>query len=404
MKIGYDGRVHKYFRGPKAEERFANEVLVLRYLESRQCPFVPRLLDSNADELSIVTSNVGSIVERITDERAAEVFAELEEFGVRHDDPFARNITYRSSDGRFCVIDFEFATILEGGWQRESAVAEAQDADERIELAWSGWTDRGKFRSNNEDAFLLLRLDERGIQYLGKNGQASLQDAEFIFAVSDGMGGENSGELASRIALEKITLRLPREFHSPGPDDAREYGQQHCEEVLAELFASIHEAMLYLGRYDANCRDMGATLTLAWFRHSQLYFAHIGDSRLYQVRDGELRQISEDHTHVGWLRRSGKINERQARSHPRKNALNQALGAGHQFLKPHIGYMRYQSGDKILICSDGITEALWDSRIERELESVEVGASAERLVSKSVLESGRDNATAVVIGLTEEFQ
>lgn len=402
MKIGYDGRVHKYFRGPKAEERFANEVLVLRYLECRQCPFVPRLLDSNSDELSIVTSNVGSIVERITDERAAEVFAELEDFGVRHDDPFARNITYRSSDGRFCVIDFEFATILDEEW-KESAEPAVKESGERVGLIWSGWTDRGKFRSNNEDAYLLLRLDERGIQYLGKNGQAGLGDAEFIFAVSDGMGGENSGELASRIALEKITLRLPREFHSPGPDGVREYGQQHSEEVLAELFASIHEAMLYLGRYDANCRDMGATLTLVWFRHSQLYFAHIGDSRLYQLRDGELRQISEDHTHVGWLRRSGKVNERQARSHPRKNALNQALGAGHQFLKPHIGCIRYQSGDKFLMCSDGVTEALWDSRIERELEGTEAGASAERLVSKSVLESGRDNATAVVIGLSEEF-
>lgn len=113
VRIGFDGRVYKQFRGPRAAERFANEVRVLKYLEERGCPFVPRLLDSNADELWIVTSNCGSRVEHIDSRRTAELFAELESFGVRHDDPEARNITYNNRAGRFCIIDFEFATILE---------------------------------------------------------------------------------------------------------------------------------------------------------------------------------------------------------------------------------------------------------------------------------------------------
>lgn len=115
VRISYDGRVFKTFRGPKAEERFANEVKVLRYLEEKGCPFVPRLLEADPEQLRIVTSNCGARVERMDDSRVKELFAELEQFGVRHDDPDMRNVTYRQTDGRFCAIDFEFATILEEG-------------------------------------------------------------------------------------------------------------------------------------------------------------------------------------------------------------------------------------------------------------------------------------------------
>jgi predicted Ser/Thr protein kinase len=112
VRMGYDGRVHKQFRGPKAEERFANEVRVLKFLEQRQCPFVPRLLEADPDNLLMVTTSCGSRVDHLDDERLKELFAELETFGVRHDDAEMRNVTYRMSDGRFCLIDFEFATIL----------------------------------------------------------------------------------------------------------------------------------------------------------------------------------------------------------------------------------------------------------------------------------------------------
>lgn len=111
VRIGFDGRVHKTFRGPKADERFANEVRVLRHLEARDCPFVPRLLDSDHEKLKIVTSSCGSRVEHLDEQRMREIFSELEAYGVKHDDIDIRNVTYRQSDGRFCLIDFEFATI-----------------------------------------------------------------------------------------------------------------------------------------------------------------------------------------------------------------------------------------------------------------------------------------------------
>ena len=112
VRVGYDGRVYKTFRGPKAEERFANEVAVLKHLEARDCPFVPRLLESDPEQLRIVTSNCGQRVDHLDAERTKELFDELLNYGVRHDDPEMRNVTYRRSDGRFCLIDFEFATLL----------------------------------------------------------------------------------------------------------------------------------------------------------------------------------------------------------------------------------------------------------------------------------------------------
>jgi len=113
VRLGYDGRVHKQFRGPKADERFATEVKVLKYLEERGCPFVPRLIESDPENLKIVTTNCGTRVDHLDDTRCRELFDELLEYGVRHDDAEMRNVTYRQSDGRFCLIDFEFATIID---------------------------------------------------------------------------------------------------------------------------------------------------------------------------------------------------------------------------------------------------------------------------------------------------
>ena len=129
VRIGYDGRVHKTFRGPLAEERFQNETRILRYLEGRECPFVPRLLDSDQEALRIVTGNCGARVTQLDGARMAELYAELEEFGVRHGDPFLRNVTYSQQLARFCLIDFEFATILETGEGLETGTVSAADPE-----------------------------------------------------------------------------------------------------------------------------------------------------------------------------------------------------------------------------------------------------------------------------------
>jgi len=115
VRIGFDGRVHKIFRGHMARQRFEHEVRVLRYLEARGCTFVPQLLEVEPETLKIVTTNCGGRVDQLNPERQVALFAELEQYGVRHEDRELRNITYRIADGRFCIIDFEFATILDDG-------------------------------------------------------------------------------------------------------------------------------------------------------------------------------------------------------------------------------------------------------------------------------------------------
>ena len=112
VHLSFDGRVFKTYHGPDAEKRFTNEVLILRHLKAQGCNFVPQLLEADEEKLRITTTNCGNRVDHLGEQRMKELFAELEQFGVHHEDQDMRNVTYRQSDGRFCLIDFEFASIL----------------------------------------------------------------------------------------------------------------------------------------------------------------------------------------------------------------------------------------------------------------------------------------------------
>ena len=269
------------------------------------------------------------------------------------------------------------------------------------DLCWSGMTHVGRVRKNNEDTFLALTFDGHEVRYLGKTGQASLVGADFVFAVSDGMGGAKSGEFASRIAIDRITRLLPRGFRLSAAGMASGFA-----DLLSELFSSIHADLLRLGFSYEECAGMGATLSLCWFTPEWMYFAHIGDSRIYYLpREGGLKQLSDDHSHVGWLRRKGQINEREARTHPRRNAISQALGAGHQFVEPHVGAVGHRPGDRFLICSDGLIDGLWDRQLDELIRTPPPERAsqnpAQRLVEEAVQTSGRDNTTALVIEVPE---
>ena len=262
-------------------------------------------------------------------------------------------------------------------------------------LKWSGCTDRGKVRPNNEDAFLAMRFDATEVNRLGKSGDASNAKTDFAFAVSDGMGGALAGEYASRIAIEKITTMLPRSFKQSATGFVTDY-----DDVLAELFGEVHKALVYLGSSYEECEGMEATLTLCWFTPGWMHFGHIGDSRLYYLpaREDKIKQLTHDDTHVGWLFRNGKINEREARTHPRRSVLQKALGGSNQFVDPQLGAVGYESGDKFLLCTDGLVEGLYDHHVVDILRAGDSSVnSADQLVKESVEKSGRDNTTALVI-------
>ena len=265
-----------------------------------------------------------------------------------------------------------------------------------LTLQWSGMTHVGRFRKNNEDAFLGLTFDAREIRYLGKIGSGSLGEADFVFAVSDGMGGAKSGEFASKIAVEKITRLLPPSFGMAAQQMDSGFG-----DILRELFERIHGAISELGRYYPECQGMGATLSLCWFTPGWMYFGHIGDSRIYFLpAAGGMKQLTQDDTHVGWLLRNGQLNEREAKTHPRRNVLQKALGAGHQFVDPQVGAVGLEPGDRFLLCTDGITDGLYDDRLEEHLREP-VDEPAKNIVLHAVRESGRDNATALVINVCQ---
>ncbi len=261
------------------------------------------------------------------------------------------------------------------------------------QVRWSGHSDVGRFRKNNEDTFLGLRFDGHEINYLGKMGDGSLDEMDYVFAVSDGMGGKAAGEFASKITIEKTTKLLPRSFRQSASGIHSGFN-----DILDQLFSEIHRALTYLSDSYEECRDMGATLSLAWLSPGWLYFGHVGDSRIYYFpKAGGMKLITDDHTRPGWLRRRGEINEREARNHPAKHCLQQSLGSSFQFLEPQIGSVGCEPGDKFLICSDGLVDGLWDHRITDVVRDQNDQDVAEQIVNEAVAASGRDNTTALVI-------
>ncbi len=261
----------------------------------------------------------------------------------------------------------------------------------RHRLRWHGGTDRGRVRANNEDAFLCLQFDAQEVRYLGKTGDASTVGNDFVFAVSDGMGGAMAGEFASRITVEKITRLMPTVFRQS--EIGVETGHP---KVLAELFDQIHRALMFVGYSYEETAGMGATLSLCWFTSGRMHFGHIGDSRLYHLpgREGGIRQLSHDDTYVGWLYRHGKLNEREARTHPRRTVLQKALGAGHQFVDPQVGVVACEPGDRFLLCTDGLVDGLFDYQLA---EFADHADPAQNLIANSLERAGRDNTTALVV-------
>jgi len=211
------------------------------------------------------------------------------------------------------------------------------------------------------------------------------------------MGGAKAGEYASQIAVDKITTVLPRAFKNSAQGlDAG------VADVLAELYEQIHRALVYLGSCYDECHGMQTTMSLCWFTPGWMYFGHVGDSRIYHLpaKQKEILQLTQDDTHVGWLLRNGQINEREARTHPRRNVLQKALGGGNQFVDPQVGAVACARGDCFLLCSDGLTEGLYDHYLVDILRASAKDSQinpAQLLVNEAVKNDGRDNTTALVV-------
>lgn len=264
-------------------------------------------------------------------------------------------------------------------------------------LLWTGMTDVGRTRKNNEDAFLGVTFNGFEMRRLGKYGEISFDEGDCVFAVSDGMGGAKAGEFASKIAVDKIAQLMPQGFK------LRAMGlHQGIFDLLLEVFEHCHRETVRMGQAYKECDGMGATLSLGWFQPGWLTFCHIGDSRIYYLpAGGGIKQLSQDHTHVAWLLKTGRITAAQARYHPQRNMLTQVLGANQHSIDPQLGRVGTEPGDRFIFCTDGVTEGISDTNLEyyirRPHNPLAQLRPAERLVHEAVANYGRDNATALVV-------
>jgi PPM family protein phosphatase len=235
-----------------------------------------------------------------------------------------------------------------------------------------GATDAGKVRQNNEDAFLVGE---------GKD--------ETLFAVADGIGGFEAGEVASRIAVEAL-----RELEPGAPFEA--------------AIGEANRRILAVGRGDERLSGMGTTIVALRFGGTQerpvAEVAHVGDSRAYLLRGGTLRPLTEDHSLVAELVRSGDLTRDQAAEHPQKNLITRALGADEE-VDVDTAVLPVEAGDRILLCSDGLSDMVPEARISEILtESPEDPETpVQRLLSAALDAGGADNVTVVVVDLKERI-
>ena len=236
----------------------------------------------------------------------------------------------------------------------------------------------GMKRSGNEDSYCAL---------VGPN---SPPGTDSLMAVADGMGGHQSGEVASALAITELVSRL----NSDGGEDATipSAGRHDAQmqRVVQEVNAEVNRAAT---RPDT--RGMGTTLTSAMLVGTDLFLAHVGDSRAYLSRKGKLRQLTQDHSWVAEEVARGTLTPQQARDHPRKNVLTRALGIAPDV---QVDTMRVEleEGDLLLLCSDGLNSLVTDDEIGLAMSKQDPQEACESLVDRANSLGGHDNITVVI--------
>jgi serine/threonine protein phosphatase PrpC len=225
-------------------------------------------------------------------------------------------------------------------------------------------TDIGQVREGNEDSYLIV---------------------EPLYAVADGMGGHRGGEVASSLALETVQGLFERR-----------------EGSLAEQVAQANRAVFDRSQKDRKVSGMGTTLTAAQVDGNRVHLVHVGDSRAYLLRGGELRRITEDHTLVHRMVMEGEISEEEAETHPQRSILTRALGVDRN-IQVDEGDLEVAPGDRLLLCTDGLTGMVPEGQIREILvETVDPQEAADKLVGGANRAGGIDNITAMILDFAND--
>ena len=238
----------------------------------------------------------------------------------------------------------------------------------RLRLTWGGATDQGRIRANNQDAMY------------ADSG---------LFVVADGMGGHQGGEVAANLAVRTLT-------------NAERSDREQLREAVAEANRVVHQTALE----EAELHGMGTTLTtLAVSQEAnthQFVILNVGDSRVYRHRDGQLEQLTEDHSYVAELVRRGELDDEAAQAHPYRNMLTRAIGV-HAEVEIDEWLLEPVSGDRFMLCSDGLTNELADLEIAEQLRfDKDPSTTAKALVGLANERGGRDNSTVLIVDVQVE--
>lgn len=231
-------------------------------------------------------------------------------------------------------------------------------------IKFAAETNKGKIRKNNEDSYLAT----------GK-----------VFAVADGMGGHQAGEIASRIAVDILK------------DAQEDLLSKDTEVLLKESFSKVNSVIFQKAEKNAELKGMGTTLTVAVIKPNQVLLGHAGDSRVYLLDESNFSLLTEDHSLVAQMVKEGQISKSEAEDHPMKSMITRALGAGKQ-IEVDTGSVEVKSGNKLLLATDGLTNMLTDEEIA---SAVKLGTAPKKichnLVKMANRKGGTDNITTVLI-------
>lgn len=240
-----------------------------------------------------------------------------------------------------------------------------------MKLDSTGCTDPGRVRAYNQDSY-----------YIDPTGR--------FFIVADGMGGHAGGEEASRIATQEIRVYLEENWQSP----------QTTSQLLKQALAAANNAIIKDQQDHPQRADMGTTAVVVVIRPSESpVCGHVGDSRIYRLRGTELQQITNDHTWIAKALKMGDLTLDEARHHPYRHVLSSCLGR-EDLNQVDVQSLELQNGDRLLLCSDGLTEELIDEKIyEYITEASSLKQAANNLVEAAKEEGGHDNITVVLVSV-----
>jgi PPM family protein phosphatase len=272
-----------------------------------------------------------------------------------------------------------------------------------VQVDVSGLSDPGKVRARNEDHFIVTRIGRYLETTLTSLPQGEVperaEEVGYAMIIADGMGGHASGELASRMAITgliKLVLARPDWIFRLDETVAKDATQRSKRRVR-----HINSMLIEQGAHDPASRGMGTTLTAVRNLGRHLQIVHVGDSRAYLLREGCLHRLTRDHTYVQLLVDSGQLSKEEAASFGARHVLVNALGGFDEEVEVDVDQLELMSGDRVLLCSDGLTDLVDDDAIRQVLVESQTSAEAvRRLVDAALAGGGRDNVTVVVAGYT----